>query len=57
MKTALAAAQVSTLRLRLLKIGGWIERSVRRVVVHLAAAHPWRKQWRQAARAWGAVIP
>lgn len=56
-KTALSTAQVATLRVRLLKIGGRIERSVRRVVVHLAAAHPWAKQWRQAAQAWGAVIP
>ncbi len=56
-KTNLATAQVATLRLRLLKIGGRIERSVRRIVIHLAAAHPWRRQWRQAARAWGATIP
>jgi len=55
--TSLARAQVATLRLRLLKIGGRIERSVRRVVIHLAAAHPWSWQWRQAARACGAVIP
>jgi hypothetical protein len=56
-KTNLATAQVATLRLRLLKIGGRIEKSVRRIVIHLAAAHPWRMQWRQAARAWGAAIP
>jgi hypothetical protein len=55
--TAIATAQVATLRLRLLKIGGRIARSVRRVVVHLAAAHPWQRQWQEAARAWGAVIP
>ncbi len=41
----LATAQVGTLRLRLLKIGGRITRSVRRYVVHLAAAHPWAHQW------------
>jgi hypothetical protein len=56
-RTSLATAQIATLRLRLLKIGARVVRSVRRVVVHLAAAHPWRRQWRQAARAWGAVIP
>ena len=56
-KTTLASAQVASLRLRLLKIGGRITRSVRRIVIHLAAAHPWRRQWCQAARAWGAVIP
>ncbi len=55
--TTLASAQVATLRLRLLKIGGWLESSVRRIVIHLAAAHPWARQWQQAARAWGAVIP
>jgi hypothetical protein len=55
-KTALASAQVATLRLRLLKIGGRIVRSVRRIVIHLAAAHPWSKEWQRAARAWGATI-
>lgn len=53
----LATAQVGTLRLRLLKIGGRIERSVRRIVIHLAANHPWNSQWRRLACAWGAVIP
>lgn len=38
--TELAAAQVTTIRLRLLKIGGRIVRSVRRVVLHLASAFP-----------------
>lgn len=56
MNTGLASAQVGTLRLRLLKIGGRIESSVRRIVIHLAAAHPWARQWQQAARAWGAAV-
>lgn len=56
-QVGLAAAQVSTLRLRLLKIGGRIERSVRRVVIHLAAAHPWAHLWRRAALALGAAVP
>lgn len=56
-RSGLASAQVSTLRLWLLKIGGRIERSVRRVVVHLAAAHPWVHQWRRAALALGAAVP
>ena len=56
-KLGLASAQVGTLRLRLLKIGGRITRSVRRYVVHLAAAHPWAHQWQRAARAWGAAVP
>ena len=40
--TALAHAQVGTIRLKLLKIGGLVVRSVRRVVVHLAGGYPWR---------------
>jgi hypothetical protein len=52
-----ATVQVETLRLMLLKIGGRIERSVRRIVVHLAANHPWNSQWRQLACAWGAAVP
>ncbi len=56
-KIGLAAAQVGTLRLRLLKIGGRVTRSVRRYVVHLAAAHPWAHEWQRAARAWGAAVP
>ena len=37
-------AQVGTLRLQLIKIGGRIVQSVRRVVVHLATNHPWRER-------------
>jgi hypothetical protein len=40
--TELATAQVSTIRLKLLKIGGRIVRSVRRIVVHLASGFPLR---------------
>ena len=43
--TPLARAQIETLRLQLLKIGGQVKRSVRRIVIHLAASHPWRRQW------------
>jgi hypothetical protein len=56
--TELAAAQVGTIRLKLLKIGGRIMRSVRRIVIHLASGSPlqdlfhtilWRLQeWRCA---------
>jgi hypothetical protein len=53
----LTTSQVGTLRLRLLKIGGRVTRSVRRYVVHLAAAHPWAREWQRAARTWGAVTP
>jgi hypothetical protein len=38
--TELAAAQAGTIRLKLLKIGGRIVRSVRRLVVHLASGFP-----------------
>ena len=38
--------QFDTLRLRLLKVGGWLQQSVRRVVLHLAASHPRQDLWR-----------
>jgi hypothetical protein len=38
--TELACAQVPTIRLKLLKIGGRVVRSVRRIVVHLASGFP-----------------
>jgi hypothetical protein len=38
--TELAAAQVGTIRLKLLKIGGRVVRSVRRLVIHLASGYP-----------------
>ena len=41
--TELASAQVPTIRLKLLKIGGRIVRSVRRIVVHLASGFPLRQ--------------
>ena len=52
--TGLARAQVDRLRLCLLRIGARIQRSVRRIVVHLAAAHPWQPPWNRAAVALGA---
>jgi len=55
--TKLATAQIETLRLMLLKIGGRIERSARRIVIHLAANHPWKRQWYRTAQAWGAAVP
>jgi len=55
--TSLARAQIETLRLQLLKIGGQVRRSVRRIVIHLAANHPWRGRWYKAARVLGAAIP
>jgi hypothetical protein len=52
--TGLARAQIERLRLCLLRIGARIERSVRRIVVHLGAAHPWQPPWTKAAVALGA---
>ena len=48
--TACADAQVSTLRERLVKLAAWIERSVRRIVVHLPATGGWLPTWQQIAR-------
>lgn len=53
--TQLGRKQVDSLRLMLLKIGGKVRSSVRRIVVSLAENHPWRCQWLLAARAWRAV--
>ena len=53
--TACARAQVSTLRERLLKLGVWLERSVRRVVLHMPDSAPWRAEWCHIARALGAA--
>lgn len=53
--TSLARAQVWTLRERLLKLGARIERSVRRIVLHLPLSAPYRQEWRRIALAVGAV--
>lgn len=53
--TSCAGAQVSTLRLRLLKLGAWVERSVRRIVVHLPVHTPHAEAWRRIARSVGAI--
>jgi len=53
--TACADAQVTTLRERLLKLAVWVERSVRRIVLHLPATFPWLWTWRSLARAVGAT--
>jgi DNA-directed RNA polymerase subunit N (RpoN/RPB10) len=52
--TACATAQATTLRERLLKVAVWVERSVRRIVLHFPAAFPWRSEWRHIACAVGA---
>ena len=54
-RTGCARAQVNTLRLRLLKLGAWIESSVRRIVIHLPTSTPYADEWRRIARSLGAV--
>ena len=53
--TSCARAQVTTLRQRLFKLGAWLERSVRRVVIHLPDRAPWRSEWCRIARSLGAA--
>jgi hypothetical protein len=53
--TACARAQVSTLRERLLKLGAWVECSVRRIVLHLPQHAPWQAEWCRVARSLGAA--
>ncbi len=52
--TSCADAQVTTLRERLLKLAVWVERSVRRIVLHMPLTFPWLSTWRHLARAVGA---
>lgn len=53
--TSCERAQVSTLRDRLIKLGAWVEVSVRRIVVHLPKSAPHRCEWQCIARSLGAV--
>lgn len=54
-QTGCARAQVNTLRLRLLKLGAWVESSVRRIVLHLPVSTPYANDWQRIARALGAA--
>lgn len=54
-RTDLARAQVPTLRERLIKVGARAIESVRRLVLHLPAACPWRESWLAVALAVGAT--
>lgn len=54
-RTSCARAQVSTLRERLLKLGAWVETSVRRIVLHLPHSYAYRSEWWSIARSLGAV--
>jgi hypothetical protein len=49
--THLATAQVSTLRERLLKLAVWVEKSVRRIVLHFPVNFPWITCWKHLAEA------
>ena len=53
--TGFARAQVTNLRLLLLKLGAWIESSVRRIVLHLPSTAPHAEEWRRIAQSLGAV--
>jgi hypothetical protein len=53
--TALGAAQVATLREHLLKLAVWVERSVRRIVLHFPQTFPWRDTWQHLAHALSAT--
>ena len=53
--TCFARAQVSTLRLHLLKLGAWIESSVRRIVLHLPSSTVHAQDWQKIALSLGAV--
>jgi hypothetical protein len=45
--TELAAAQVDTIRLKLLKVAARVVISVRRVVLHFSSAYPWQNLFRR----------
>ena len=47
-------AHVSTVRERRLTLAVWVERSVRRIVLHLPHSAPWGTTWRRVAVAVGA---
>ncbi|HVS48669.1 MAG TPA: IS1380 family transposase [Candidatus Dormibacteraeota bacterium] len=53
--TVCAQAQVTTLRERLVKLAVWVERSARRIVLHLPLNFPWLSTWRHLAGAVGAT--
>lgn len=54
-RTAFRSAQVSTLREHLLKLGAWVQSSVRRIVLHLPATCLHRHDWQTIATHLGAA--
>ena len=55
--TAWAQAQVDTIRLKLLKIGAIVRISVRRILLQLSSAYPWKDQYAQAFHALRCCAP
>ena len=53
--TRFERAQVATLRDHLIKLGAWVQQSVRRLVVHVPKSVPHRCEWQRIARSLGAV--
>ncbi|MFC1496305.1 IS1380 family transposase [Candidatus Margulisiibacteriota bacterium] len=47
----LAGAQIDTLRLKLFKVGAWIQESTRRIWLHLSSSWPFRSLFQQAYKA------
>ena len=54
-RTAFRSAQVETLREHLMKLGAWVESSVRRIVLHLPASFIHRRDWQIIANSLGAA--
>ena len=52
-RTSCARAQVSTLRERLIKLGAWVEESVRRIVLHFPSTFPFAHEWKRIAQSLG----
>jgi Transposase DDE domain group 1 len=47
MRTGMARLQLDTLRLRLIKIGGWVHQHLSMLSLHLASSHPGESLWHQ----------
>lgn len=47
--TDLERAEIGTIRLKLFKIGAWVNRSVRRIVVKMSSSHAWQNLFRTVA--------
>lgn len=47
--------RLETVRLRLVKIGGWVRQQVAGVSLHLAASHPGQSLWAMLATLWPAI--